>query len=40
MIPPAVIASEVAMSAMVRLPVRTRGSRSITTPFETASMPV
>jgi len=40
MIPPAVNASETAMSAMVFLPVATRGSRSIETPLETASMPV
>ena len=38
--PPAVIASEVAISTIVRFAVCTRGSRMIWTPFETASMPV
>ena len=40
MIPPAVIASEVAMSTIVRWAVRTLGSRMIWTPLETASIPV
>ena len=40
MIPPAVMASDVAMSIIVRLAVRTFGSRMIWIPFETASMPV
>ena len=40
MIPPPVNASEIAIRAMVRFPVRTRGSRSIDTPLETASIPV
>ena len=34
------IASEVAMSTIVRFAVATRGSRIMPTPFETASMPV
>ena len=38
--PPAVIASDVAMSTIVRLAVCTRGSRMMPTPFDTASMPV
>ena len=38
--PPAVMASEVAIRTIVRLAVATRGSRIIPTPFETASMPV
>ena len=38
--PPAVNASEAAMRNIVFLPVFTRGSRSIVTPFETASIPV
>ena len=40
MMPPAVIASDVAISTIVRLAVRTFGSRMIWTPFETASIPV
>ena len=39
-IPPAVNASETAIRAIVFFPVATRGSRSIETPLETASMPV
>ena len=38
--PPAVSASDVAISSIVRLAVRTRGSRMIAMPFDTASMPV
>ena len=38
--PPAVTASEAAIRTIVRLAVRTRGSRIMPTPFETASMPV
>ncbi len=38
--PPAVIDKDVAMSTIVRLAVRTRGSRMMAMPFETASMPV
>ena len=38
--PPAVKASEVAIRNIVRLPVLTRGSRSMVTPFDTASIPV
>ena len=38
--PPAVIASEAAISAMVRLAVATFGSRMMARPLETASMPV
>ena len=34
------IASDVAISTIVRLAVCTRGSRMMPTPFETASMPV
>ena len=32
--------SEVAISTMVRLPVRTRGSRMMPRPLDTASIPV
>ena len=39
MMPPAVIASDVAISTIVRFAVRTFGSRMMRTPFETASMP-
>jgi hypothetical protein len=35
-----VIASDDAISSMVRLAVSTRGSRMMPMPFETASMPV
>jgi hypothetical protein len=35
-----VIASEVPMYTIVRLPVSTCGSRMIGSPFDTASMPV
>ena len=38
--PPAVSDNEVAISTIVRLPVRTRGSRMMPRPFETASIPV
>src|SRR5664280_1492133 len=38
--PPAVNARDAAMRNIVCLPVFTRGSRSIVTPFETASIPV
>ncbi len=38
--PLAVIASEVAISSIVRLAVRTRGSRMMPMPLDTASMPV
>ena len=38
--PPAVIASDTAISTIVRLAVCTRGSRIMPTPLETASMPV
>ena len=38
--PPAVMASEVAISTIVRCAVCTRGSRIMATPLETASMPV
>ena len=38
--PDAVMASDVAISTIVRLAVCTRGSRMMPTPFETASMPV
>ena len=40
MMPPAVMASDVAIRTIVRFAVRTFGSRMICTPFETASMPV
>ena len=40
MMPPAVMASEVARRTMVRLAVRTLGSRMIPTAFDTASIPV
>ena len=40
MIPAAVTARLMAMYAMVRLPVWTRGSRMICSPLETASIPV
>ena len=40
MMPPAVIDSDVAIRTIVRLAVRTFGSRMMGTPFETASMPV
>jgi hypothetical protein len=38
--PPAVIDSDVAIKIIVRFAVRTRGSRMICIPFETASIPV
>ena len=40
MMPPAVYARETDISAIVFRAVCTRGSRSIETPFETASIPV
>ncbi len=40
MMPPAVMDRDTAMSTIVRLAVRTLGSRMMGTPFETASMPV